>query len=235
MLFRSVSQSRYTVAVGTQTFGLTGIISPTGTTGTVNNYNPTSLSTASIIRQTTTAATTITGLSGGSSGRIILFFNIGTHDIEFLNESASSTAANRFAMGTDFKLAPNKSIQFWYDSTSSRWRVVGVEDDAATRVSILAKTASYTLANYDNGKFITMDSASNITLTIPTNATVAFPVGTVITVVRTNTGKVNIAGSGGVTVNSADGDLYLRARYSAATLTKTATDTWLVTGDLTAT
>lgn len=227
--------STYTVAVGTQTFGLTGIISPTGTTGTVNDYNPTSLSTAAIIRQTTSGATSITGLSGGASGRMILFFNIGTHDIEFLNESASSTAANRFAMGTDFKLAPNKSIHLWYDSTSSRWRAVGVEDDSSTRLNLVAKTAGHTLVIGDAGKFITMDSTSNITLTIPTNASVAFPIGTVVTIARTNTGKVNVAGSGGVTVNSADGDLYLRSRYSSATMMKTATDTWLVVGDLTAT
>lgn len=227
--------STYTVAVGTQTFALNGIISPTGTTGTVNDYAPTSLSTAAIIRQTTTAATTLTGLTGGSSGRIIVFFNIGTHDIDFINESASSTAANRFSFGVDYRLGPNKSIILWYDSTSSRWRAAGIEDDPSTRVTIVAKTASYTLAIGEASKLITMDSTSNITLTIPTNATVAFPIGTVVSVVRLNTGKVNIAGSGGVTVNSADGDLYLRSRYSAVTLTKMATDTWLVTGDLTVT
>lgn len=225
----------YTVAVGTQTFTLNGIISPTGTTGTVNDYAPTSLSTSAIIRQTTTAATTITGLTGGSSGRMILFFNIGTHDIDFSNENSSSTAANRFAFGIDYRLAPNKSIMLWYDSTSSRWRAAGIEDDAATRVNIQAKTANYTLVLADAGKFITMDSTGNITLTIPTNATAAFPIGTVVSLARINTGKVNVAGAGGVTVNSADGDLYLRARYSGATCMKTAADVWLVTGDLTAT
>lgn len=227
--------STYTVAVGTKTFALTGIISPTGTTGTVNDYNPTSLSTAAIIRQTTTAATTITGLSGGSSGRMIVFFNIGTHDIDFINESTSSVAANRFSFGVDYCLAPNKSVILWYDSTSSRWRAAGIEDDPSTRVTIVAKTAAHTLVIGDASKMITVDSTSNLTVTIPTNATVAFPIGTVISVVRLNTGKVNIAGSGGVTVNSADGDLYLRSRYSAATLTKMNTDTWLVTGDLTVT
>ena len=41
-----------------------------------------------------------------------------------------------------------------------------------------------------------------------------------------------MAGATGVTVNATP-SLVLRAQYSAATLFKRATDTWLLTGDLT--
>jgi len=70
-------------------------------------------------------------------------------------------------------------------------------------------------------------------LTIPTNSSVAYPVGTTIDIIQTGTGQVTIAGAGGVTVNGTPG-LKLRTQWSSATLLKRAENTWLVYGDLTA-
>jgi hypothetical protein len=70
-------------------------------------------------------------------------------------------------------------------------------------------------------------------LTIPTNSSVAYPVGTTIDIIQTGTGQVTIAGAGGVTVNATPG-LKLRTQWSSATLLKRAENTWLVYGDLTA-
>ncbi len=78
-----------------------------------------------------------------------------------------------------------------------------------------------------------MGSGSALTLTIPTNATVAWPVGTSIDILQTGAGQVTIAGAGGVTVNATPG-LKLRTQWSSATLMKRATDSWVVVGDLTA-
>jgi hypothetical protein len=47
-------------------------------------------------------------------------------------------------------------------------------------------------------------------------------------------GQVTVAGAAGVTVYSADSFLKLRAQYSSGTLIKTATNTWLLIGDLAA-
>ena len=47
-----------------------------------------------------------------------------------------------------------------------------------------------------------MNKSTAITLTIPTNASVAFPVDTQIDVVAYGAGDVSIAGAGGVTINS---------------------------------
>jgi hypothetical protein len=80
---------------------------------------------------------------------------------------------------------------------------------------------------------IEVANTSATTITIPTNATVAFPVGTSIDILQTSTGQVTIAGAGGVTVNATPG-LKLRAQWSGATLFKRATDTWVVYGDLSA-
>jgi hypothetical protein len=79
---------------------------------------------------------------------------------------------------------------------------------------------------------VTRSNAGASTLTIPTNASVAFPVGTVITVLNKGAGVVTISGSVGVTVLSAGivlGSPTL-AQYKSAALIQVAADTWYVVG-----
>jgi len=96
---------------------------------------------------------------------------------------------------------------------------------------------TYTFALTDNGKLVTADNGSAQTYSIPTNGTTAFPIGTQINIIRIGTGAVTIqaASSGTTTVSSTGATATaptLRARYSAATLIKAATDLWYVTGDI---
>lgn len=92
---------------------------------------------------------------------------------------------------------------------------------------------TYTLVAADDGKVVEISNASPITLTVPTDASVPFTVGTQIVVLRTGAGQITVAGAGGVTVNATPG-LKLRAQWSSATLIKRATDTWVLVGDLSA-
>jgi hypothetical protein len=80
---------------------------------------------------------------------------------------------------------------------------------------------------------VEVSNSSATTVTIPTDSTFNFPIGTSIDILQTNTGQVTIAGAGGVTVNATPG-LKLRTQWSSATLFKRAANTWLVFGDLTA-
>ena len=108
------------------------------------------------------------------------------------------------------------------------------KEGVPSRTTIIPKTASYTLSSLgERDCLIEMGSGSALTLTIPTNATVAWPVGTSIDILQTGAGQVTIAGAGGVTVNATPG-LKLRTQWSSATLMKRATDSWVVVGDLTA-
>lgn len=93
---------------------------------------------------------------------------------------------------------------------------------------------TYTPVATDAGKVVTLTNGSAITVTVPTNASVAFPVGTQITFAQTGAGQVTFAGAVGVTLNSADGALKLRTQYSSGTLIKTATNAWLLIGDIAA-
>lgn len=95
-------------------------------------------------------------------------------------------------------------------------------------------TTAYTLVLGDAGKYVTLSNAASITLTIPTNATVAFDVGTVVNLVQLGAGQVTIAGAGGVTVNSEGSKLKLKGQYAVASLLKTATNTWVALGNLSA-
>ena len=108
------------------------------------------------------------------------------------------------------------------------------KEGVQSRTPISQKTASYTLSELsERDTMIEMGSASALTLTVPTNATVAWPIGTSIDILQTGAGQVTIAGAVGVTVNGTPG-LKLRTQWSGVTLFKRATDTWVVYGDLTA-
>jgi len=99
---------------------------------------------------------------------------------------------------------------------------------------ITQKSASYTLSTLDHrDDLIEMGSSSALTLTIPLNSSIAYPVGTSFDILQTGTGQVTIAGAAGVTVNATPG-LKLRTQWSSATLFKRAENTWVVFGDLTA-
>lgn len=104
----------------------------------------------------------------------------------------------------------------------------------ATKSTINTQTGTtYTLVLADAGKLVTLSNASGITLTVPTNSSVAFATGTRIDLAQLGAGQVTIAGAG-VTFNSKGSALKITGQYSAATLIKIATDTWVLVGDISA-
>jgi prefoldin subunit 5 len=102
----------------------------------------------------------------------------------------------------------------------------------ASLTEFVEKTADYTLDDLDlRDGIVEMNSASATTFTIPTNATLAWPVGASMDILGTGAGLVTIAGDAGVTVNSTPG-LKLRTQWSSATILKRAENSWIVFGDL---
>jgi len=89
---------------------------------------------------------------------------------------------------------------------------------------------SRTLALIDAGKYINCTAGTAVTITIPLNATAAFPISTEIDVWQDGAGVVSFVGAGGVTIHSVG--LSLAAQYRAATLKKVGTDTWHIIGAL---
>jgi hypothetical protein len=100
--------------------------------------------------------------------------------------------------------------------------------------AINAQTGTtYTAVLADAGKIITTSNASTIVVTIPPNASVAYAIGSQITVISIGVGLTNFAIGAGVTINSTGATPaapIITARYNSATAIKTATDTWVVIG-----
>ncbi len=119
------------------TAALTGDISPASIGANQNNYAPTGLAGASVLRLTASGAYNITGLGGGTDGRIITLVNIGANAITLMDENASSTAANRFALAGNITLAQDQSAVLLYDATASRWRAMAVYGPAAATLNDL--------------------------------------------------------------------------------------------------
>ena len=98
-----------------------------------------------------------------------------------------------------------------------------------------AQTADYTAVSADQFQALQiMDKATAIAFKIPTNASVAFPIGTVITVLNIGVGTCTISAvtSGTTTVLSAGGTAAAPtlAQYKSAACIKTGTDAWYVVG-----
>lgn len=100
-----------------------------------------------------------------------------------------------------------------------------------TRVINAQTGTTYTLVLTDSGKTVTCSNAAAVTLTVPSNSSVAFPVGASIDIIGIGAGIVTVAAGAGVTVNATP-SLVFRAQHSGASLLKLATDTWALVGDL---
>jgi hypothetical protein len=166
-------------------------------------------------------------------------FEVGTDAItvtQFSGPGSVTAGDNISVVGSQVSVISNPTFANVVTASSG----VAFSDGTQTKqgvpsiTTIAAKTDSYTLSNLnERDTIVEISKASAVTLTIPTNASVAYPVGTTVDIIQTGSGQVTIAGAGGVTVNATPG-LKLRTQWSSATLLKRAENTWLVYGDLTA-
>jgi hypothetical protein len=107
---------------------------------------------------------------------------------------------------------------------------------ANLRPGIVAVTTSRDLALTDVSDILEVDTTGGaIVLTIPTNASVAFPIGTKIEAVLLNvTNSATLTAAGTVTLNgvAAGSEVIVAAAYSHVTLYKRGTNDWIVYGDV---
>lgn len=160
-----------------------------------------------------TAVTAGTGLSGGgSSGGVTLSIDTAvTADL-----STAQTLTNKTLTSPTIN---TPSI------TGGSWNL-GINAQTGT---------TYTTVLADNGKLVTLSNANPIAVTIPLNSSVVYPVGAQINMAQLGVGQVTVSGAGGVTIVSTGGTASApktRAQYSTLTCVQTATDTWLVMGDI---
>jgi hypothetical protein len=94
-------------------------------------------------------------------------------------------------------------------------------------------SANVTTALSDSGKHLYSTTAGNLAVTIPSNANVAFPIGSASTVVVNAAGNVIVDKQAGVSLylagNSTDAGRVV-STYGMATIIKVATDVWFISG-----
>ena len=99
--------------------------------------------------------------------------------------------------------------------------------------AINAQTGTtYTFVLSDGDDYVTLTNAAAITVTVPPNSSVAYPIGTTIDCEQSGAGTVTFAEGSGVTINSLGSDKVSAGQYGVFTLIKKATDTWTLTGTL---
>jgi len=143
--------------------------------------------------------------------------------------SANVAAAGALMESEVINLAQVKA----FDSTDYATSDQGTKADNAlqARGAVNAQTGTtYTLVIGDEYLLgVTMNNAAANTITIPTNASVAFPIGTTILITQLGAGATTIAAAGGVTtVVPADSPLLIGAVGGSRVIQKRATNEWLL-------
>ena len=100
-------------------------ITPTALVANTNNWAPTSLAGANVIRAAASSAISVTGLvAPATDGKVVVIYNVGSFTITLTSQDGSSTAANRFAFDRATALLPGRSLTVIYDLTAARWKLV---------------------------------------------------------------------------------------------------------------
>ena len=171
----------------------------------------------------TATQTALNGKANTSHGHVI-------SDVTNLQSSLDAKAGLASPAFTGTPTAPSAAAY----ADSAQIATTGNVSATVKTVPENAQTGtSYTLVLPDAGKLVTLNNAAAITLNIPTEASVAFPVNTRIDIVQIGAGQVTVGGAG-LTIRSSGSRLKLAGQWSAATLWKKATNEWYLIGDIVA-
>jgi hypothetical protein len=131
-------------------------------------------------------------------------------------------------------------LQQWQNSSGAVLAKIDKDGNFKGRLvyDINAQTGTtYSFALTDAASIVTLSNSNVITASIPTDASVDFPIGSTITIIQTLDGQVTIqAATSGTTIVSSNALTAnapkLRGVGSSATLIKTSANNWYVIGDL---
>jgi hypothetical protein len=142
-------------------------------------------------------------------------------------ETARDTIGTALVAGTNVTITPNDGAD-----TITIAATAGADSGIITTNSQSGTT--YTLVIGDTGLIVETTNSSAVTVTVPPNSSVAFQTGATVALRQYGSGLVAVAAGVGVTIRSRGSVFNLGGQYAEATLTKRATDEWILSGDLSA-
>ena len=170
---------------------------------------------------------------------IITTFSSGVTSLNGLTANTQYLATG--TSGTDFAInsvtdthtfnLPTASATNRGALSSTDWTTF--DNKAPKEITTSKQSSSYILVLSDNYKLIEMEVSTANTLTIPTNTSEPFPIGTQILISQLGTGQTTITPALGVTIRSSGGKTKTAAQYAMLTLIKRTTNEWYLAGDLT--
>ena len=165
-------------------------------------------------------------------------FNTAVSDADFATLAGTETFTNKTL--TSPKI--NENVTLTATATELNY-MVGVSSAVQTQLNAKAtytqpinsqSGTTYTLVLNDHKETVMCTSSSAVTVTIPPESSVAWPAGSIVTIIQNGTGNITVAAGSGVTLNTigSAGGRKTRYQHQIASLFKTGTDTWMITGDL---
>jgi hypothetical protein len=229
----SLDANTYATGTGTASGTNTGDqTSVSGNAGTVTGLSVVSGKTLTVDNSLTIQGTDSTVLSLAAA----LTVNTGT--IALIGNAAGSTLTLPSGSSSLSNYAPLASPTFSGTVGGITAAMVGLGNVTNNSQALLTRPLNlqtgsiYTLVSSDAGGVVLMNCASGGTLIVPASASVVFPIGTQIDIIQIGAGKITASGSSGVTINSQAGNKSVGAQYVGVTLLETATNSWVLLGNL---
>jgi hypothetical protein len=152
--------------------------------------------------------------------------------------STNSTARGTISSAGNWTInAPGSGVALYVNAVSGT-HSAQIEDSAGTaynagylEVPPNSQTVGYTAVLADSGKHILMDGSS-LTATIPANGSVAYPVGTVLTIININASALSIAITSDTMTLAGGTSTGTRtlSQNGLATAIKITSTSWIITG-----
>lgn len=184
--------------------------SPVQITADQNNYVPGNYD---VLRLSSDALRSITGIRAGMKGRKLRIFNVGNFAITLVHQSGASLAANRFNFvnSSDFLIPPSGNVLLYYDWTTSRWiggdqasmydvvnestpaQIMADQNDydpGVSEVLRLSTDAARTISGISGGvkgRYLQIINVGNFNITLPYESALSSPPNRFITPSAENT------------------------------------------------
>ena len=239
------ASNNYAIAVGTAANSRTtavgaadnayalSIATTIGTAGNSYATNATNMSTGTLpVARLSGSYTSVTGVGTLTAG----VWNATTIAVAYGGTGATDAANARTNLGAAPLVSPALSgtptapTAASYATGTQIATVQQVYDTVTREANQWYNVSSFTPSLADSGKAILNGQA--MTFNVPTDASVAFPVGTRMDIIQWAAGQVTFSPAVGVNLFSAGGKRTTRIIYSGATLLKTNSNEWALIGDL---